>query len=145
MDLLAITCEFGEDIGRLCAKRVAKTLKTLNDSMLSGDDSGLENMWEEVCVQVQLQHSGYWDTYEDMMERMVDHEVSKLKPHQLTAAWLCTESGGEWRFTDEEDREEPVVRTEDVAHWVYTEHLMSLADNYTNERIQEYLDRSTLD
>jgi hypothetical protein len=145
MDLLDITCKFGEDVGKLCAKRVVKTLSTMNEPLLSGDDSGLENMWEEVCVQVQLQHSFYWDTYAEMMEGMVEHEVSKLKPHQLKAAWLCTEPGSEWRFTDEEEREDPCADPEEVAHWVYTEHLMSMADNFKNDRIQEYLDNSSLD
>lgn len=117
----------------------------MNDPMLSGDDSGLQNLWEEVCVQVQLQHSHFWNIYEEMMESMVEHEVSKLKPHQLMAAWLCTEAGNDWRFDDEEKREEPSADAEQVAHWVYTEHLMSLANNYTNVRVQEYLENSSLD
>lgn len=144
MDFLGITSKFGEDVGRLCAKRVVKTLRTMSDPLLSGDGSGLENMWEEVCVQVQLQHSVYWNLYEDMMEGMVAHEVSLLKRHQLEAAWLCTDDGSEWHYTDEEDREEAVVDEDAVVQWVYHDHLMSMANGYTNERIQVYLDNSQL-
>ena len=32
------------------------------NAMLSGDDSGLKNVWEEVCVQLQYEESIFWDT-----------------------------------------------------------------------------------
>ncbi len=144
MDQLKIIADLGEDVARRCALRVVKLLKGMNDPLLSGQDSGLVNIWEEVCVQVQLQESGEWELYEDMMEGMVEMEVKEMKWHQLVAAWLCTEAGGEWRFTEEEDREEPHVDPDVVSNWIYHEQLISMANDYTNERIREYLDNSQL-
>lgn len=40
-----------------------------SDEMLSGN-SGLKNVWEEVCVQVQDEQSFFWDTYVETIESL---------------------------------------------------------------------------
>ena len=45
------------------AKQVArKAISDLHkfDDTLSGDDSGLKNVWDEICVQVQGEQSSHW-------------------------------------------------------------------------------------
>ena len=37
------------------------------DVRLSGEDSVLETIWEEICAQVQSEYSFYWDTYVEIM------------------------------------------------------------------------------
>jgi len=40
-------------------RRVIQFLQQMTEGRLSGDDSGLRNVWDEVCVQVRGQESVY--------------------------------------------------------------------------------------
>ena len=56
--------ELGEYHANEIAKRVVKWLQILKGNcLLSGDDSGLEATWDEICVQVQDEPSHFWDIY----------------------------------------------------------------------------------
>ena len=76
MDLYRKLSEFYEDIikeeaHRLIPDAAEKVIKELSeykiDSGRMKDGSGiLENIWDEICVQVQLKHSDYWGVYEDL-------------------------------------------------------------------------------
>jgi hypothetical protein len=65
----------------------------MRDALHSGDDSGLVSTWDEICAQVQGEHSIFWDAYEDVMDRFVAEAVRELKPYQLEAVWLQTVNG----------------------------------------------------
>ena len=145
IDLMRIATAFGETVGKTCARRVMKALRAITELQVSGDDSGLKNTWEEICVQVRDERFFSWSIHEDLMIRMVQGEVEALREHQLHAAWLCTKPGEDWQYTDEEDREEPTTDKDEVVQWIYEAHLIPLADRFTNKRIEAYLDRSYLD
>jgi hypothetical protein len=52
---------------RLAAKVARKTalaLRKMTDKLALGDDTGLENAWEEVLRQIQYEQSVLWDAYE---------------------------------------------------------------------------------
>jgi hypothetical protein len=34
---------------------------------LSGDDSELKTTWDEICAQVQYEHSIFWETYDEIV------------------------------------------------------------------------------
>lgn len=55
---------------------------------LSGEDSGLNNFWEEYCVQVQQEHSFFWQTYLDQLDFWIEEEFEKLPMWQRNAIWL---------------------------------------------------------
>ena len=59
---------------QLTDKIIHDAINTLTEmdstAMLSGD-SGLKNVWEEVCVQVQDEQSFFWDTYVETMESLL--------------------------------------------------------------------------
>lgn len=57
------------------------------EDTLSGD-SGLNNFWEEYCVQVQQEHSFYWKTYLDQLFLWVEEEFEKLPIWKRNAIWL---------------------------------------------------------
>jgi hypothetical protein len=63
-------------------------LQQQRNDLLSGDDSGVTNAWEEICVQVQEEQSFYWDTYEATVGQYVGVEVEGLPPYELNAIWL---------------------------------------------------------
>jgi len=51
-------------VARAAAKKV--TNKVIRDfrklpAQLSGDDSGLNSVWEEICVQIQYEQSFWWN------------------------------------------------------------------------------------
>ena len=54
------------------AKKVVTELRKLRgeEFLLSGD-SGLKNVWAEICSQVQREQSSYWDAYVNTMENFI--------------------------------------------------------------------------
>lgn len=78
------------------AKAVAALKSMKGNSLLSGDDSGLRNVWEEVCVQVQGEESFYWDTYLDVIDDLLTAFVEELSQQDRLALWLRTEAGYDW-------------------------------------------------
>ena len=54
-----------ESVCQHVSDKTIRALQGMTDAnmLLSGDDSGLINVWEEICVQLQNEESFYWDTY----------------------------------------------------------------------------------
>ena len=61
------------------AKKVVRKIKQLKDEsmLLSGDDSGLKNVWEEYCVQIQGEESFYIHIYENIVASSIKEIYSK--------------------------------------------------------------------
>ena len=59
--------EYGKAAATLVCERTITKLEEIKDT-LSGDDSPLENAWEEICCQVQGEESIFWDTYQDFQK-----------------------------------------------------------------------------
>src|SRR4051812_33832365 len=83
------------------SRRVIRHLQSMKDSMLSGDDSALANFWDEFCVQVQGQESGFWEHYVDLVNQIVLGFVEKLDSETKKAIWLQTDEAAD--STYEED------------------------------------------
>ena len=60
------------------AQKVVAELKNLRDKefLLSGD-SGLKNVWAEICSQGRSEQSVYWDAYVDTMENFIVGQLVK--------------------------------------------------------------------
>lgn len=81
---------------RECRRIAGKALRDLQRTtkgMQSGDDSGLANLWDEVCVQVQGEESAMWEIYLDTMSRMIEKQVDTLIVELRKAIWLQTDNG----------------------------------------------------
>ena len=52
-----IVRRLAEQVCQRITRRVIRSLRELVDGLQSGDDSGLTNAWEEICVQVQGEQS----------------------------------------------------------------------------------------
>jgi len=59
------------------AKRVVVSLQELKDDLRSSEDSGLKNTWEEICFQVQDDHSFDWEIYILAIENLINTELEK--------------------------------------------------------------------
>ena len=59
------------------AKRVVISLQELKVDLLSSEDSGLKNTWEEICIQVQNDYSFDWKIYSLTIENIIKTELEK--------------------------------------------------------------------
>jgi len=98
-DLKQIIASIAEQECTRIASRVARDLRRVTQGMQSGDGSGLANLWDEVCVQVQDQESVIWDHYLDIMREMIEKRVEPLNEALEKAIWLQTEAGFDWLYS----------------------------------------------
>jgi hypothetical protein len=75
-----IVMELADEICRRIARRVMRALQGMTGHGLSGDDSGLKNTWDEICVQIQFEQSIFWDAYEYTVTSLVAGYTESLKP-----------------------------------------------------------------
>ena len=119
--------------------------------MQSGDNSGLKNLWDEICVQVQREESIFWDMYIEIIDSCIERQASKLKPHELMAIWwqnenleYDTDSLSITKTSDDDepwDLEDNSYTMEEIVTYVRESYLMQEASTYSNKAITEYLHR----
>ena len=120
-------------------------------SMQSGDNSGLKNLWDEICVQVQGEQSVFWEMYIELIDSCIERQADKLKPHELMAIWwqkedleydVDTLSITKTSEDDEPwDLEDNSYLMEEIVTYVRESYIMQDAANYRNKAISEYLFR----
>ena len=136
----AIVIEVAELAGTKVARNVIESLQRL-DATLSGDDSELETVWDEICVQVQFEQSVYWDTYQIITTDFIENEISKLPDIEQAALWLQTENGENWNNSDESDRDDGFDYDSDLKEYVAERYVYSQAADWENDAIEQYLAR----
>lgn len=126
----------------VCQKLERRAIRLLqgNKFTLSGDDSPLTNIWDEICVQIQSEESVSWDVYEETVQAIAEGFVEELPPHEREAIWLQTDEGIDGAYEDEEDREPTApVFNEDIVSYFLREYLYPTAGSWSNPRIRAYL------
>ncbi|ADE14216.1 hypothetical protein Nhal_1043 [Nitrosococcus halophilus Nc 4] len=129
----------------VCQRIARKTIRDLqrmasSDGLLSGEDSGLNNTWEEICVQLQDEESLYWNTYEFTIHELVSAYVTELPEYERDAVWLITQAGEERDCELEEERDpDPVWNGDIVTHIV--DCVITLGNDWSNRRIRAFLNR----
>jgi hypothetical protein len=122
-------------------------LQERTDCRLSGDDSNLQNVWAEICVQMQGEESVAWDAYVGMIDASLLSAVDALKPVERQSLWLETEGGLEWQDENEDDddgerakdRTAP-VDVDEIVNYL-KELLLAEAADFENDNIRRFLDR----
>lgn len=127
-----------------------KKMDRNSGSMLSGDDSDLKNLWDEICVQVQCEPSVYWDAYNDFLNQCIQRILKEsCNETEMRMIWLQTEGFDEWYFhaTDDEDNDSeacnPIIdggNVDDTVNYI-KEKVLTRAGSYSNKQIQEYIDQ----
>lgn len=117
----------------LIVKEVISDLISLNDKnmLLSGDDSGLENIWEEICAQVQFEYSIYWDVYLDTLDNCINRSLSK-QPKEVIELLLYISNCD---IEDEQDYSQ-----ENMLIYIKA-NVLSEADCYKNINITNFLEQ----
>jgi len=136
-----IARELGEALTSRLVNGCVRDLQRMgDDALMSAEDSGLRNVWDEICVQQQWEHSFSWGAYLATIEAFIEARLETLRPYELDALWLLTREGDDWDSELEEEREiYPVMRCDVLAY--LQDELLSLALNWSNERISRYLER----
>ena len=139
----AVVRALADQICKRLTRRLIATLQKMNNGLLSGEDSGLKNTWDEICAQVQFEESFSWDAYDETVRGLATSDVEKLQPHEREAIWLQTTAADHWDCEDESRRQPYPVSTEEIVDHLVHEYIYSEAGNWSNHRIRIYLDRSS--
>ena len=141
-----IISEFARRACKAVSARVIRELQKITQGMQSGDDSCLENIWDEVCVQVQGEESVMWELYTDMIEDIIRTGVEKLDEETAASIWLQTDEGDDWVDWVEDEYEGGIgqpdkvaCNTDDIARYILNEYVLSAAADWTNRRIDRFL------
>lgn len=137
---------YAESLCQRISRRIIRDCQSLKDCLLSGDDTVLGNIWDEVCVQIQDSESIYWDVYEEALGRMAFDYLVEMVDYEQLAIWLQTDEGWDWQWESENNPEEipdsdPDFRLDDLAHFVLRTYVYPAAANWSNRRIEAYLMR----
>ena len=133
--------EFAKEIAVRIAKKTIYALQKIKITQ-SGDDSGLKNAWDEICVQIQDDESSFWSAYEETVQSWVFGYIEELRSHEKLVIWLQTEQGWDWAYDNEEQSDGyPAILVEDIVEFVTQEYIYSKAACWSNNRIKNYMER----
>jgi len=136
----AVIERFAEAICNRITRKVIAHLQSMKE-LMSGDDSGLANTWDEICVQLQYQESVFWFAYDETVRGIVSGHVEDLTPHEKAAVWLQTREAQDWQDEPQEDRSANPVRDIAIVDFLLESYIYSQAMEWSNRGIRAYLER----
>ena len=139
IDEIDILKPFAVDIAKRISQDCIKYLKGLK-ATLSGDDSGLVNVWNEICVQLQDEYSFFWDAYEETVRSFVAGHVAELQNHEKKALWIQTDDFLNWLEYDKQDDDNGVIigNEDDIVRYIMHEYIYREGIDYDNDSIEQY-------
>lgn len=132
--------ESGEVLACKIARSTIRALQSM-PSTLSGDDSALLTVWNEICVQLQGDESFYWESYVEIIETCVEERLQGLRRYELEALWLLTPEADEWECMEQGERDVYPVFEGDVVRYLVETRVFPSACDWSNASIRGYLDR----
>ncbi len=135
-----IVQDLGESVFERVKKEVIRTLDAMEGG-LSGEDSGLSSLWEELCVQLQHEQSIFWDVYDETVHEAVQFEVAQLASFEREALWLLTDEYFDWECEDEDERDTYPVFIPDIVRHMVESGVYEEARSSTNPNVLKYLRR----
>lgn len=138
-------------VEKLVPQAIRQLQQLRGDHLLSGEESRLRDVWDEICVQVQYELSPHWSSYQLLIERVILRLLEAVPPTSLHALWLETGAGEEWldeleaaAASTEPKAPSPVVDLtydkDDVVVFL-RDRVVDAAADRTNSRIDRYLAR----
>lgn len=128
------------EIAEKITKKTIFSLRRMTNT-LSDEDSGLTTTWDEICVQVQVEESYYWDSYDLTVRTFVEYDVSELKQFEKLALWFQTDEYDDWEYEKQDDEKIPPVFESDIVNYLLTKYVYSEAMKWTNAKIRNYIDQ----
>lgn len=123
-------------------RKIVSRIRSLSSGGLSGEDSGLANVWEEFVDQVQYEESIFFDQYVGIIEGVCAAITETIPEHELWLIWLDTI---EW--LDHEGSDRPAINEVQNAVAGYFYGLVSAraADEPLPKAREKYYDQLALD
>ena len=136
---LQITKDLARSLrGRLVGACI-RDLQAMQNELLLGEDSGLRDTWDEICVQQRLGESFAWRAYLETIDVFIESRLEGLRPYELDALWLATPEGDDWDNELDDERADYPVFLPDVAAHLQGE-VLNQANDWNNKRITRYLE-----
>lgn len=133
----AIVRHYSRQLAEGLTRKVIRQLHKMKDT-LSGE---LETTWEEICVQVQGEHSGDWDAYDLTVRQVVLGGLIQLHQREREALWLQTDEGLEWLSRRDEGNADPAVISDDeIASYLKDEFVYAAAEDWSNRRTRAFFE-----
>ena len=132
-------------LARISAERITRKviagLQRINETM-SGGESELKTIWDEICVQVQYGESFFWEAYEKTVKALVAAYVVDLPRHEKEAIWFQTDAGCAWSCRIGDDPDPYPVSDADIVGYLIHDYVYSEAGRWSNARIRAYIERN---
>jgi len=140
-----LTYYWSEKIAKIIANKTKSFLENQKD-LLGGDDTCLENNWEEYCIQVQ---GDEWifagEAYINHIESLFENYYNELAKEEQFTLWLESQDGQDWYWQDENrdniefTYEQAPVFFDDCVKLIMSE-LNEIAMNFENDNITNYIE-----
>jgi len=122
----------------VCTKTIS-TLQGMNDGMQSGDDTPLESLWDEICIQVQYRQSVFYDAYLATITTTISQKLTGVDEHLKQAIWLQTDQGWDWGYDNKESEDDvPSFLDGDIAEYILHEYVLREAADWSSDEIDGY-------
>lgn len=143
--------EYAEKAADEITRKSIRAMQRIADT-LSGEDSGLANAWDELCVQVQDEDSCSRDAYDGTLYQIVSQYVEALPMCDLHALWLQTESGWDWlreiqhpletelENGSKQDMPKIPCDSDEVVNHIINTYVLSRAEYYSNRKINKFIE-----
>jgi len=136
---VAIIRALADSVCKKISRKTIRYLQSLDQALLSGDDSRLTSTWEEVCVQVQYEESLFWDSYDETVKQVILGYVSSLIAYERAAVWLRTDAGCQW------DEDEPADwSSDDIVNYIAANYVYFEAGRWSNPQIRWFIEQSAM-
>ena len=133
-------------LAKAAAKRITRrfirAMQEFKDFKLSGDDSELSNIWDEICAQVQFQEFDSWAAYVESSHATLGGLITDLSDHEKQALWLQSEAGWDWDYDTRDANAICPICEEEILEYVWNEYVIPEAGRWSNARIRAYLLRA---
>ena len=136
-----IVAEWAIQLKKDAAVHIAKQLQRMGPEMMLSGDSGLKNVWEEFCVQVQQEQSVFYDFYLATIDELLEQYIQTLSRNAQLALWSETEQGWNWvyeNYTDSDGDRNAPLDTSLVLDCLRDE-VMTQALEYESQSIYKYI------
>lgn len=126
------------------ARSAIQEMKRMRWALLSGDDSGLKNLWEEYVAQIRGSESIYFEEYLEAVSSYCLNEVNKLSRTEKFIIILGFDHNStefeEWQ-TDAENATsyQDVCPNNELVTSAVVHCINKIAEEYTSIRLERYL------
>ena len=138
-----IVSAWAEQLAEKLIQDAIEALQKMDSAEMLSGDSGLKNVWEEICVQVQGEQSFFWDTYVETMEGLLEGYAELLNPDARMALWAVTDQGWDY-IADHHADEQGAAQAPLDMHAIVDllrDKLLAAAADFSNQRVERFLAR----